>query len=289
MTSLGPISETILNRAPKFLRGPNIGRFLQAAGLVLDTNLQTLAEGLKLSNPLKCDVSAFPSLSLDRGIPLYETEPEASKRYRLSIWHQIRRHDASAYGKFINAQPYFLGTDGNGVIPRMRIVHTNGALTACTWHTMTGSYDDGGAGVYSVHRNTLPNWNFDNLAYWSRWWAIIYTHGTVLDDVTFWDDGNLWDGGQYWDGASGAVLNDIVSLFKDRGAPHAQCAGVILARDIDSFDPTGVPANVGDGTTTLPDAAGLGISWGALVNPSTNLPTRLQTATWIFDRYYTNL
>jgi hypothetical protein len=170
----------------------------------------------------------------------------------------------------------------------MRIVHqSNEATPRATWHTLSGSYDTGGAGVYSVDRTSPSNWDFDGQPEkWSRWWAIIYTPGSILDASTTWDDGELWDGGSVWGGVPAAVLTDLVSMFTDWQAAHSRCAGVILANDLASFGPTATPALVGDGTTTLPSATTLGISWGQLVDPTTGLPTRLQSATWILDRYF---
>jgi hypothetical protein len=266
-----------------YLRQRNIGTFLESVGLVLDGSADGLMRGMRLGYPYRTDPEGFVALSKDRKIRLYATEPDASKRYRLAHWRQIRRHDGSAYGKFINAQPYFLGVDGKGVLPRMRIVHVDETNSFVSWHTFTGSYDAGGAGVYSIHQDVQPNWNFDGTNRWSRYWAIIYTPGSVLEDPSHWDDGSVWDGGQVWDGVPGSVLADLVAMFLDQTAPHAQLAGVILCHDLAALDPAGTPAAVGDGTTTYPTA---GNPWNRLVDPGTGLPVRLASLTWIYDLYH---
>lgn len=238
---------------------------------------------------LECTSDALPWHAADRGIRLYASEPLRSRRVRTSEWHKLKRHRGGHIGELEHVQPYFLGADGLGVIPRMRIVHrSNEATPRATWHTMSGSYDPNGAGEYSVYRADPSNWDFHvHTERWSEWWAIIYTTGSILESgATLWNDGHLWNGGQVWGGVAAQVIEDLVSMFLDWQAAHSSCAGVILASDLASFDPTAAPALVGDGTTTLPSAIGLGVPWDHLTNPVTGLPTRLASASWIFDRYH---
>ncbi len=232
---------------------------------------------------LQCEPDVFPYHARDRGITLYASEPEYSKRFRLSRWRQLRARKGTHRGEMEHLQPYFLGADGLGVLPRIRIVHQDGDGDGAMWHTLSGTADTGGAGVYSIYRKTPTNWNFDYfLESWSRWWAIIYTTGTILEDgITHWDDGAFWDGGQVWDGVPVLVLADLIAMLIEWGAAHSQCAGIILANDDASFSPLAAPSAVGDGRTTLPEG-----NWGRLVDPSTGLPTRLQSASFILDRYY---
>lgn len=273
---------------------------IEAVGAHLDEQAQRAFDGQCAAIPysggaktrgnvkLECASDVLPWHAGDRGIKLYTTEPEASRRLRLSRWRELKRRRGSHRGEMEHVQPYFLGEDGLGVLPRIRIVHrSNEDTPRATWHTLSGSYDPGGAGIYSVYRKSPSNWDFHTFfERWSEWWAIVYTPGSVLaPGTTYWNDGHLWNGGQIWGGVPLAVLEDLIAMFIDWQAAHSRCCGIILAHDLSLFDPTADPALVGDGRTTLPSAVWLGIPWSYLVNPATNLPTRPQNATWIFDVY----
>jgi len=287
--------QAIKGFAPGNMAGGRwMGTLLESVGMTLDGLAERTflgrcaalpyAAGAKTAGGLllQCEPDTLAWHARDRGIALYPTEPIASKRFRLSRWRQLHTRRGTHRGEMEHVQPYFLGEDGLGVLPRIRIVHQDGDGDGAMWHTLSGSADVGGAGVYSIRRKVPSNFDFDGLsAKWSRWWAIIYTSGTILNTVTHWNDGSLWNGGQFWDGVSGLVLADIVSMFLEWGSAHSRCGGIILAHDSASFDPSATSIALGDGTTTLP----LG-NWGQLVDPATNLPTRLQTASWIYDRYY---
>lgn len=233
---------------------------------------------------MQCEPDVLVHHAEDRQIPIFPSEPVPAQRVKLSQWHQLHARRATHRGELELVQPYFLGADGLGVLPRLRIVHQDGDGDGATWHTLSGSYDPGGAGIYSIHRATPTNFNFDGmLPKWSRWWGIVYTSGIPFleSGITHWDDGSLWDGGQVWDGVTRPFVDDIVGMFLSWHSAHSQCAGVILAHDLTSFNPVALPVAFGDGTTSLPVG-----NWGQLVDPGTGLPTRLQTATWIYDRYY---
>lgn len=269
------VSE-ITAAGPWWLAQKNIGTLLESVALTLDGAVDSLAQGLRMTDPLRCDESALPVLSRDRGIRLYTTEPIASQRYRLSQWLQLQRQRGTHQGEMRNAQPYFLTETA---LPRIRIVHQNGSGTRATWHTLETS------GEYSVYKVEPSNWDFDGQpTLWSRWWAIIYSNdSTILSDgVTEWNDGANWNDGQFWNGAAAQVFLDLAAMFLDWKAAHSQCAGVIIASDPASFDPSSTATTLPDGRTTLPSG-----NWGALVDPATGLPTRLQTATFIHDRYRT--
>lgn len=276
MSILGFLQDDINARTPKFLRNPNIARFLETVGFMLDLNVQSLAEGFRLSNPLKCDPSAFPSLSRDRKIRLYPNEPEASKRYRLSRWRQIRRHDGSAYGAMINLQPYFLP----GVLPTIRIVHQSGdpgTGAIATWHTLSP------AGVYTVYSPTVSNFDYDgHPEKWSRWWAFIYMAGTGLAPPPTYDDGSTYDGGAVYDGPglSAGQINDIATLLQGSNPPHAWLAGVALVWPPGDIDPTGTPTQDADGRWSLPNGAN---TWASTVDPTTGKATRPANVEWIYD------
>lgn len=262
----------IIGAGPKFLGQRHVRTFWEAVAAALDGHVESTYQGMLMTQPLYCDPSALPVLSKDRGIKLYSSEPIASQRYRLSQWWQLHRQRGTHQGEMRNLQPYFL----DGDLPAMRIVHQAGDGSSATWHTLLAD------GTYQRYRATPSNWNWDDQPeLWSRWWAIVYTTGTVLETgETTWDDGSTWNGGQYWDGAGAAVFADIIAMLVDWKAAHSRCAGVALARDRESFDPTATAVTLADGRTTLPTG-----NWNRLTDPATGLPTRLQTASWILDRY----
>lgn len=263
MGVLGYLQSHALDLAPKFIRQPNIARLIEAAAFMMDTNVQTLAEGFKLSNPLLCDVSAFPSLSKDRKIRLYPTEPEASKRYRLSRWRQIRRHDASAYGAMLNLQPYFYQTGPGGSIdkskaPLIRVVHQSGdpgSGPIATWHTMST------AGAYTVYSPGSSNFNYDGrTTLWSRWWAFVDLTSNGLAAPNLWDDGHTYNDGALYDGTglTTGQASDIVSILIDSNPPHAWLAGVFFIVGA-GLDITAAPVQDVSGWWSLPSGAG---TWG---------------------------
>lgn len=280
--------------APWYMSSGRMGTLLNSVGGMLDGLAERSLLGRLAALPyaagaktaggllLQCEEDALPTHARDREIPIFPSEPVASKRLALSRWRQLHARRGTHRGEMERVQPYFLGADGLGSLPRIRIVHQDGDGDGATWHTLSGSADVGGAGIYSIHRQEPSNWEFDGqTSLWSRWWAIVYTTGIgVLTGETLWDDGHVWGGGQVWGGVQLAVISDLIGLWLSWHSAHSQLAGIILANDPDSFDPTATAVTLPDGSTSLPIG-----NWGSLVDPVTGDPTRLQSATWIYDMY----
>lgn len=278
MTWVGKIQQYISEitaAGPWWLAQQNIGAFLESVAATLDGSVDALHGGLKGTQPLRCDPSLLPTISRDRSLRIYQSEPEESQRYRLSQWLQLHRQRGTHQGEMRNLQPYFLDQPG---LPRIRIVHQSGTGARATWHTL--NHDS----TYDVHKQEPSNWDWDGQPeLWSRWWAIIYTDGTFLSpDVTFWNGGQLWNGGTYWDGIESQVMLDLIAMLIDWKSAHSRCAGVCLARDPDKFDPTATPVTYAGGQTSHPTG-----NWHRLVDPTTGLPTREPTGSWIYDVYRT--
>lgn len=161
---IGKFQAAILgDPAPYFLRQKNLGTFMEALGIVYDIFASNLALGLRLSQPLRCDESALPYLSFDRGIRLYPSEPIASQRFRLSQWWQLWKQRGSHQGAMRHLQPYFLGASGLGPLPTIRIVHASGDGLSATWHTLSGGVPGApGTSVYSAQKVTPSNFDFDS-------------------------------------------------------------------------------------------------------------------------------
>lgn len=269
MSFIGVIQQSIANLGPWFVQNRNIGAFLEAVGATLDGGIEQLTQGLRLSQPLRSDSSAQPYQSQDRVIRIYPTEPDESKRYRLSQFWQLRRQFGTHHGEMNNIRPMFLPAT-----PVTRIVHQAGDGSSATWHTLDA------AGTYSVHRQTPSNWDWDGVASkWSRFWVIVYTDQLGLPTPPDWDGGELWDGGAIWDGGlTFEQISDIVSGIKEAKSAHSVLWGLILASDPNSFDPTRVAVTYPDGSTSLPVG-----NWGYVIDNSTGQPTREPSASYPYD------
>jgi hypothetical protein len=251
-----------------YLGGKNLATFLEATGLTLDGAADGMLVGMRRSQPYRCTVDAFPDLSKDRKIRLYPNESEASKRYRLAHWRQIRRTRGCHYGEMVNVQPFFLGPNGatvdsNGVsyLPWIRIYHQSGnpgggAKTTC--HTLDPT------GVYTWQRAAFA-WNWSGpTAQWSRFWMVIYLPANFPTNGALWDGSAVWDGSALWDGVPAVLLANIVAGVLEAKAAHSHFGGLIVTSlqptaDIPShagvhpFDPTRAswPSNA-DGSSNIP-------------------------------------
>lgn len=267
---VGRLQRYLAEIVPEFLQGPHAGAFLEAVGLTLDNNLQTLVTALRQAYPLRAFPESLAVIGADRGLRRYPNEATESYRLRLAQWRQILSNAGSPKGAMLNLQPYFLP----GAAPRIRIVYQAGDGSSATWHTLQPN------GTYEVYRKVPSNWSWDaSPALWARYWVIIYATGVGSDAVEY-DDGvtEYDDGTAVFDGhLNASQIADVVALIKEFKAPYSQLQGVFLASDPTSFDPTSSPVTLPDGSTSLP--AG---NWFVESDPVTGFPTRLDTATLIF-------
>lgn len=266
----GRLQRFIASIGPTWIHERNIGAFLEAVGRTLDDAVQACYEGLFASNPLYCNTDALTYIARDRGIRLYDTEPEPSKRQRLSNWEDILRAFGTQRGMLINLHPYFLP----GALPTIHIVHQAGDGSSATWHTISPE------GVYSVYRASPSNFDFDGVdAKCSRWFAIVNVSGTRLDPLTaatLYDDGNAYDGGQVYDGIAASIGNDIMAILDEAKAAHDIGWALILTTT--AVDRTSTAVTLADGSTSLPVG-----NWGSIIDPSTHAPTRPPYASFYFD------
>ena len=260
----GLLQRIASESAPWFIRNSHGRAFLESIGLTLDTITATLHRGLEQAQPLRCESASLPIIGADRGIRRYPTEPEASYRVRLARWRQIKKHAGSHYGQMISLAPYFLP----GAIPRIRIAHQSNGVDQATWHTLEPD------GSYRSETVQPSNFQWDIFPQaWSRFWVIVYIDTTIGPRPEAWDDGGKWDDGHIWDGYyTSNQIDDMISIINDSKAAHSKLAGLIFATDPASFDPQG---GAGPG---YPDG-----SWYQIVDPATNLPTRLASAIFAFD------
>lgn len=276
--------------------GPNLRTLVTAFGTQMDANAETVmfarlqalpfagganatrqgAARLADGRLIECEPFVLPIHAEQRGLRLYRNEPTISRRVRCARFRPLHAHRATHRGELEHLHPYFLP----GVLPVMRIVHQSGdpgSGAMATWHTVDAD------SVYSVHRETTSNWDWDGATtQWSRWWAIIYLDG-VLPEPALWDDGiAIWDDGvTFWGGATDIVMADWVAMLRDWGAAHAACwgVGITWADPAVRFEPSGTSATDPDGWTTYPVG-----NYGNLVDPVTHLATRPPDVEWIWDR-----
>lgn len=267
--TVGTIQGLISRIGPWFLHQKNIGRFLESFGLHYDSAALSLQQGAMLANPLKCDASALPQISIDRSMRLFDSESELSKRTRLADWHALHRQRGTNQGEIRHALPYFLPDT-----PIMRIVHQDGAALRATWHTI--SLVDG---AYDVTKTEPSNWNYDGLTpEWSRFWVILYVPSRLLN-LHRYDDGTTYDDGTLWDGVVTQIAKDMVDMILEWQSTTERMQAYILATDPASFDPAAVATFPGGGSmSTLPVG-----NWGSPIDPRTGRMGRLSSAIWLYE------
>lgn len=273
MSFIGAIQKRITALVPWYLRQRHVSTFLEAVALTLDGAIDGGVAAFRLAHPLNCHPSALPTISRDRRLRIYATEPETSQRYRLSRFWQLRRQFGTHAGQMNNLQPFFLDRPA---LPMLRAVHQSGDGATATWHTLNTD------GTYEVHHQTPSNWEWDaHPEQWSRFWVILYVDALALDPPVGWDGGGEWDGGTLrWDELFSDERNaDMQAAILEAKACHSALWGLILATDPASFDPTATAVTDPAGWTTLP----VGGNWNFPIDNVTGDPTRLPSASFVFD------
>lgn len=284
----GRFQRNVIRWLPSYMRGTWSRTFWESVGAHLDEHAQRAFDGQRSAIPyaggaetidgipLECNADALPWHARDRGITLYPTEPEVSKRVRLSQFRQLKKRKGSPFGVIENVRPYFLGI-GTGIIPRMRIVHQIGDGSACDWYTVNSD------NTREVLRVTPTNFDFDGRAErWSRWAAFIYMNGTGIAGPPLYGDGHLYGDGTLYGvgGLSAAAQADLANMITSWGAAHAVCIMVALVWGASAVDPSTTPTQDADGRWSLPNGAN---TWSVLADPSTGLATRPHDVQWIYD------
>ena len=290
-------SDRIGLLAPSWWQGPEMRKFLGAFAGELDNFADRVLDGLRDGNPyaagakladgrlIECDADVLARHARDRGISIYSSEPELSKRYRLSRWRQLKKRRGSHLGELENLQPFWLATQSS-TLPTVRIVHQdNEGTPSAVWYTLSP------AGAVTVKRRTTSNWNYDgDAAKWSRFWAILHLPPGYSSMVVYDDGVTVYDGGAVYDGVTALAIRDMVANLKEAKAAHSRLAGIIATtlQPTDPipdcvgthypFDPTDTAQLLSNGATSLPVG-----NWGGLVDPYTNEPTRPAWASWLYE------
>ena len=293
---MGVFADWIHNFAPSWFQRPNMSTLLRSFGGELDVFSRRVFDGRRAAIPyaagaraangelLECDADTLGFHANDRGIRIYSSEPILSRRYRLSRWRQLKKRRGTHLGELDNLQPFWLAEE-TSQLPTMRIVHQdNEGSPSSVWYTLTS------AGVVEVHREITSNWNYGGLASKkSRFWLIIYLPPGYSSAVTYDDGSTVYDGGAIYDGVTTLAIRDMVDAVKEAKSAHSRLAAIISTTlqptdDIPGFpgrkpfDPKDTSIDLGDGTTSLPVG-----NWLYPVDPLTNLPTRPQWASWLYE------
>lgn len=233
----------------------------------------------------QCDADVLSWHARDRGIRIYDTEPELSKRYRLSRWRQLKKRRGSHRGELENLQPFWLSTP-TATLPWMRIVHQNNQGTPkAQWYTLSPT------GTLTVQQRNTSNWDYDgDASKWSRFWLIVHLPAGYSSAIVYDDGSSVYDGGAIYNGITTLAIADMVQAVREAKAAHSRLAGIIVtelqptdpipgvAGTHYPFDPTDTAQTSAEGWTTLPVG-----NWASLVDPQTNLPTRPPWASWIYE------
>jgi hypothetical protein len=265
MSLIGLIQGSILRRAPRFIRNKNLGRLLEVAALQIDGALDQLQGGLRQSNPFLCDPEALPIISKDRALPIYASEPDASKRFRLSRWWQLHRERGSHRGEINHTRPYFLGTSGTSTIPVFWIVFQDGNGASATWIKCDAS------GKFTKHVQTPSNFEYDGqTARCDRFFVFIELRAAGYSLPNTYNDGHTWDDGAVYDAGStttltSAMAQDIVQMFLDWHAADTWCAGVAVVWKSGGLDVTDAGTQDASGWWSLPGGSGAG-TWATPIS-----------------------
>ncbi len=289
--------DWIWTLAPSWFQGPYMRALLGGFAVALDDFRDRSIDGLRSAIPyaagarladgrlIQCDADVLAYHSRDRGISIYSSEPELSKRVRESRFRQLKKRRGTHIGELENLQPFWLATQSS-VLPTVKIVHQdNQGSPSAVWYTLTP------AGVVSVKRRNTSNWNYDgNANRWSRFWVLLHLPPGYSSIVVYDDGSTVYDGGAIYDGVTALAIRDMVANIKEAKAAHSRLAGIIattlqptdlipgVAGTHYPFDPGDTAQTSAEGWTSLPVG-----NWASIVDPATGLPTRPPWASWLYE------
>lgn len=276
MSAIGLLEQFVLNRAPKFLRGKNLGRLLKSYALTLDGSDEALRIGLTFNNPLLCPRDCLPAVAKDRGLKIPSSMPEEGVRQMLAQWFQLHRARGSHEGVLRHVRNYF----APGPYPTMQIVHQSGDGATAVWSKLDS------AGKFTETFVTPSNFNYDEFPnHWARWWLFIYMHESGYTEPNTYDDGHAYDDGEVHDAAGAnpfpvAAWDDIFTMAHDWKRGGTWLGGIALVWRAGDVNPASTPTQNAEGWWSLPSGFG---TWRDATNLGTGLATRPPMVQWIYD------
>jgi hypothetical protein len=252
-------------KAPPWWEGPNLTTLLQAYGQALDERADAILDGrrqgivwaggedaartgaARLSDGrlLECDPWVIQVHADQRGLRVYETEPELSQRIRCAQHLILKAQRGTHRGEMLHLRPYFATALA---YPVLWIQHTTGGGKAF-WHRVAAD------GSYSLGRAA----NFvrpGSSSKWARYTAFIELPGTGYTLGSEWSAFDWNDGTQYDTSTTitSAVARDWIAMLTDWKSAHSWCDGVVLVGEASKLGPTITPTLGSDGAWSLPSA-----------------------------------
>jgi hypothetical protein len=231
------VRDRVVQAAPRWLRGWWGSRLLRTIGTQFDSLIDWAAMAVRVRYASWAAGNAPDALAVigrERGIRRGFVEVGADYAVRLQGWIDARKNKGGRYTTMDQLAGYL-----SGFAVKMRVVNCNGA-----WCTRNAD------GSREYHRASPSNWNWDgHPEKSSRYWVILYPPADLMTDEGDWGDAGTWgDGGTIGTTASPELVASIRAIVAEWNPPHAICAGIIIALDPTSFDPTGSGAGYPDGT-----------------------------------------
>lgn len=218
---LGHFRQAAMTTAPPFLSNDVGARYLYALGIQLDAVAEYFRIGQLQSFPSYCEEEALPHLGKDLLLPRGPIEPVPSYRERLRLAPQTWKRAGNPKELLGQLAAYFAPSP-----PVIRYVANGYApdgSTIADWWTLSG-------GVYTYHRASPSNWNWDGVSGGYRFWIILYL---PLLSTPVWDDPTLsWNKpGLLWDFDGGAYVADVRAIVDKWKCAGTHMENLIIASD----------------------------------------------------------
>jgi hypothetical protein len=237
--------------SPPWLQGPEGYRLLYSIAFQLDFIAEYLRLGVLERMPGQCTEQALPAIGADRKMLRGFREGNAGYASRLSTAFETWRLAGNARTLLTELAAYFAPSP-----PKIRIV-TPGRQQDSTEFTDWWTLDNG---VFSYHRQTPANWDWDStdgISHRGRFWIIVYNNEGFTP--WYWGDGHFWGGGQSWGYEEeftenfAADARRFIFQWKAAGSQAWRSGGIIVTDDQALWDPSGSdPAIYPNGTWQQP-------------------------------------
>lgn len=230
---------------PRRLAGLDRGfRYLYLFGVLVDTNLEAMQQGVLARFPGIGTPTALPRIGRDRRIRRGFAEDDDTYALRLLRWRSDHKQRGSAHAVLSQLWGYL-----NPFNVRLRTVLSN--ANRAVWHTLAeGHATDDGDPVFEVakHVEAPTNWDWDGVfSRWARLWTVVYpktsSPALFVERETFADleaTGLTFDefGGTFDTDATGEQVASMQALIDETRGGHNRSEWILIAFDNSDFDPT---------------------------------------------------
>lgn len=215
---LANFRSAVKKLSPPWLAGNNGYRFQYSIAIQLDAVAEYFRIGSLQRFPAYCEAEALQHLGKDRRLWRGPTETEEGYRARLLVWLSTWKY--AGHPKAVLGQLAAYHAPNPPVMRYVSNGYDEAGNTVSDWWTLSG-------GVYSYHRATPANWNWDGTFGNFRFWIILYK---PLLPTWNWNDGNRWnDPGLLWGYKNGQAIADIRNLIGIWKCAGSHCHKIIYA------------------------------------------------------------